>query len=389
MQLMDAIEQAGVEISNVTQWCRDHGVDRRTFYRHRARIRAEGAWRARSRRPHHSPNATAEQVVALIVELREQLAPDNGADVIRDRVSELADMPESAAYGRPVPSRATINRILQRHGKLVRNPRKRPKSSYRRFTYARPRDCYQIDGTQIALAGGGTAVVVEVLDDCTRTLVATHVAARETAHAAVTAFEHAVAEYGAPALVLADNGAAFTSRYRHTDAPPGQFERAVTACGTRLIHSSPYHPQTCGKVERHHHTFQQWLTHQPAPATLDDLATLAKNYRHHYNDRRHSALPHRATPTQAWQTAPAHGAPTDLPRQTEATLHTRTVDKNGQIRLNRTMKLFIGRGYARTSITIIRDHDHITAYTDTGTPIGHTHLNHHHTWQGSLTPTTH
>lgn len=388
MQLMDATLQVPVKMPNVAQWCRDHGVDRRTFYRHRARIRADGEWQPRSRRPHHSPNATGEEVVALIVQVREELVPDNGADAIRDRLAELVGMPESVVYGRSVPSRATINRVLQRHGKLATNPRKRPKSSYRRFTYARPRDCYQIDGTQITLAGGGTAVVVEVLDDCTRTLVAAHVAARETAQAAVTAFEHAVAEYGAPALVLADNGAAFTSRYRHADAPPSRFERAVTAHGTRLIHSSPYHPQTCGKVERHHHTFQQWLAYRPAPATLDELATLAKTYRHHYNtERRHSALPQRATPAEAWNTAPAHGAPTDLPRQTEATIHTRTVGKNGQIRLNNKLRLFIGRGYARTPITIIRNHDHITAYTTTGHPIGHTHLNHHHTWQGSLTPT--
>ncbi|MCP2203771.1 hypothetical protein LX90_007981, partial [Lentzea flava] len=37
MQLMDAMHAAGIQISNVSEWCRTHGVDRRTFYRHRAR----------------------------------------------------------------------------------------------------------------------------------------------------------------------------------------------------------------------------------------------------------------------------------------------------------------------------------------------------------------
>jgi putative transposase len=35
---MDATIEAGVRVTNVTQWCRDNGVDRRTFYRRRARI---------------------------------------------------------------------------------------------------------------------------------------------------------------------------------------------------------------------------------------------------------------------------------------------------------------------------------------------------------------
>jgi transposase InsO family protein len=117
--------------------------------------------------------------------------------------------------------------------------------------FAQPRDCYQIDATEVTLAGGGTAVVFDVLDDCTRRLVACYAAPRETAHAAVTAIGKAVTACGAPGLVLCDNGAAFTHRLIKPGAGASQFARAVTTAGSRLIHSSPYHPQTCGKVERH------------------------------------------------------------------------------------------------------------------------------------------
>ena len=51
MRLMDATLAAGVKLGNVSHWCRVNGVDRRTYYRHRQRIGAEGRWQQRSRRP--------------------------------------------------------------------------------------------------------------------------------------------------------------------------------------------------------------------------------------------------------------------------------------------------------------------------------------------------
>ncbi len=212
MQLMDAMFAAGAEVPNVSEWCRVNGVDRRTFYRHRARARAEGQWRPRSRRPKTIPHTTSELVVAEIVRLRQELAPDNGADFIRDELVVIAAATGWGARGWRVPARATINRILARRGLLETNPRKRPRSSWRRFSYAQPRDCYQIDATETTLADSTKVVIFDVLDDCTRTLVACHAATGETTAAAIAAFTAAVIEYGAPALALSDNGSAFTSR---------------------------------------------------------------------------------------------------------------------------------------------------------------------------------
>jgi hypothetical protein len=147
MRLMDATLQVGVPIQNVAEWCRANGVNERTFYRHRARVAAEGAWTERSRRPLRSPTGTDAWLVAGILALCVKLKPDNGADNILADLLEQAQRPDWPAR-LPVPSRATINRILGRHDLLVRNPKKRPKSSWRRFAYARPRDCFQIDGTE-------------------------------------------------------------------------------------------------------------------------------------------------------------------------------------------------------------------------------------------------
>jgi putative transposase len=236
----------------------------------------------------------------------------------------------------------------------------------------------------VKLAGGQPAVVFEVLDDCTRLLAACQVADAETAAGAVTAIRAAAAACGAPGIVLCDNGSAFTGGPRARGAGASAFARAVTALGARLIHSSPYHPQTCGKAERHHQTLKRWLATQPAPATLAGLQTLLDAYQDYYNTRRHHTAI-STTPRHAWDTAPSHGGPGHLPRQDDATIHTLTVRGNGTVGLS-GRSILISRTRAGTTITAIRDNGHVTIYTPDGTPLGHLHLDHSKTYQGPLTP---
>lgn len=369
MTAMDALLAAGVKIDNVQRWCRDNGVNPRTFYRHRARVEAEGVWRPRSSRPHHSPGITPADLDAWICKLRVDLGIDNGADQIRD---ELQRIHAATGPAWSVPSRSTINRVLDRHELLDRNPAKRPRCSWRRFCYAQPRDCYQIDATNVALAGGRLVAVFDVLDDCTRMLVACHAAPRETADAAVAAIARAFADHGPPAIVLSDNGTAFTHRRQHDNAGPSRFAHAVHQHGTRLIHASPYHPQTCGKVERHHQTLKKWLHAQPhQPRTLRQLQHLLDSYRDYYNQRRrHSALPGRTTPHHAWTSAPHHGGPHTLPTQTDATIHRPRVSDTGTIRVGLS-RIGVGAAWRGQTLTAIRDGDHITVYTPDGHPLGH------------------
>jgi len=321
MNLLDAQLAAGVRV-NAAEFARVHGVSVRTVYRHQARIRAEGEWRQRSRRPRSSPRVTPPDLDAWICKLRVELGPDNGADFIRDA---LIDLHAATHPAWSVPARSTINRVLDRHDLPTRNPAKRPRSSLRRFAYARPRDCYQIDATELKLHDGTPAVVFDVLDDCTRTLVACHATTAETAQGAITAIRQAFTAYGAPAIVLSDNGTAFTSRLTR----PGTistFVQCLLEHQVRPINSSPYHPQTCGKVERHHQTLKKWLSTQPTPGTLAGLQTLLDIYRHYYNtERRHSGPPtaqhprpgldrHRQPRRAGQPTHPNRRHPAPLPR---------------------------------------------------------------------------
>lgn len=375
MKLMDATLQVGASIENVAEWCRVNGVNERTFYRHRKRIVAEGAWTEHSRRPRRSPDASSEWLVERVVALRGELAPDNGADNILAALAEQATGPGWPA-GQTVPCRATVNRILGRKNLLDRNPRKRPKRSWRRFAYARPRDCYQIDGTEHTLADGTVVVAIDMIDDCSRVWVASHVVAAETSDAAIAALQGAVAEFDAPGLVLADNGSAFTGRVgsKPNLTRPGRFTAAVTALGARLIHSSPYHPQTLGKCERLHQTADKLLAHfydGPA-ASIAELQARLDAVRAHYNDvRRHSAV--RGTPRQAWDTAPEHGGPEHLPIQTDASVHQLTVIPHGTVTLGPHL-IRLGARHGGKQVTALVNGPRATFYDLDGEPLGHVTL---------------
>jgi putative transposase len=350
---------------------------RSTAYRHKKRIEELGRWEPLSTRPksrpdHQTPPQVEAEIVQLRQELDEQPGQDCGADNVRYYLQQIAALEDWAERGWRVPSRATIHKIMKRHGLVRPEPQKRPKSSYRRFAYARPRDCYQIDATEVRLAGGAKAVVFEVLDDCTRLLVATLAWEVENAAGAIAAITRAFDRFGVPALVLADNGSAFTCRTRSTGA--SRFTRMVTAAGARLIHSSPYHPQTCGKVERRHRTFKAWLHAQPVPpANLAELQAVCDSYRAWYNTgRRHSAW--NKPPQQAWDDAPALGGPGQLPVQRDAQIKVLTVFSNGDIRLSSPTVVSVGRAHAGTQVTVLLDGDHVTIYSPRGDALGHLHI---------------
>ena len=382
MRLLDAALVAaltqGVDVfdGDFKRWCRVNKIPRSTAYRHRKRVAELGRWVPGSTRPqtragHATPVEVETEIVRLRLELVEEPGADCGADNVRYLLQQTAALDGWAARGWTVPCRATIHKIMKRHGLVVAEPKKRPKSSYRRFAYARPRDCYQIDATQTKLADGTTVVVFEVLDDCTRVLVATMAWDIENAAGAIAAIQRAFTDYGVPGLVLSDNGTAFTSRL--TRGGTSRFTRAVRAAGARLIHSSPYHPQTCGKVERHHRTFKGWLADQPAPTSLAELQALCGRYQHWYNtQRRHSVF--NTPPATAWTTTPALGGPNQLPVQHDAEVKVTRTNDTGSIRIGPVWVNLGGRSHGHQRVTVLRDHDHITVYHADGHPLGHLHI---------------
>jgi transposase InsO family protein len=183
---------------------------------------------------------------------------------------------------------STIWRVLRRRGFVVPQPHKRPRSSWIRFEAQLPNECWQSDVTHWRLADGTEVEIVNFLDDHSRLAVASRVLARATAPAVLEAFQEAGTRWGFPAAVLTDNGCVYTTWHR---GGPNVMQTEMLALGIDYRHSRPYHPQTCGKVERFHQTMKAYLAKQPRARSIRMLQTQVDRFVTYYNEVR----PHRAT----------------------------------------------------------------------------------------------
>ena len=291
----------------VAELAATHGVSRSWIYKLLARYRDEG-WAGlepRSRRPHRSPTRIADRFEDEIIALRKQLAEngyDAGAVTIQHHLTQHHD---------PAPSVPTIWRVLRARGFVTPQPHKRPRSSYIRFEADLPNECWQTDVTHVGLTGDREVEVLNIIDDHSRLCVASRALTVVTAHDVVTVFHDTAAHWGYPASMLSDNGAIFTATYRHGI---GAFESELADLGITFKHSRPYHPQTCGKVERFHQTLKRYLAKQRRPRSIRTLQAQLDVFVDYYNTvRPHRAL-NRRTPLQIYTTrTKAHPTPPAAP----------------------------------------------------------------------------
>jgi transposase InsO family protein len=348
---------------NVSRECAALPVSRTQFYKYLKRFREEGVegFFPRSRAPLTHPTETSVEVQDAIVAARKRLE-GSGLDYGATSIGwHLEDHPQDwrvpGAPQWPLPSRATINRVLVDRGQIVPTPKRRPDKS-RRFTRPARNDLWQMDGYDYKLADGAVVVVIEILDDHTRLNLACHAAVSENAADVWIAFILAVARYGLPREVLTDNGTAFNGKRRGWTS---QLEAGAAALGVRAFPSSVAHPQTCGKVERGHGTGRKWLAKQPTARTVEELQDLLDRYREIYNNRRHQSLD-GLTPNQAWVLAPVAG-PAGHPLTLPLLVTTPTVSASGCIRIDST-EVGVGRTHGGKTATVFRTGDNVTVFID-------------------------
>jgi transposase InsO family protein len=249
-----------------------------------------------------------------------------------------------------VPSVSTIWRILRREGLIVPQPQKRPRSSLIRFEAQLPNEMWQADITHWSLAGGQDTEILNVIDDHSRLFLASRAYARAKAADVAEAFRSAVALHGAPASLLCDNGAVFTARPRGGKV---LLQLEMERLGVAAKNSRPYHPQTCGKVERLHQTLKRYLAKQPQAKTLSELQGQLDAFVHYYNAIR----PHRAlggrTPLQAYSARVKARPASDAGHEPHLRVRHDRVDGQGKVSLRYDSKLHhIGLGRAHKGLPI-------------------------------------
>jgi transposase InsO family protein len=353
------------ERRSVRDVAKEHGVSKTWLYESLARYRKGGeqALVPKSRRPHHSPSQLSPAVENEIVELRKQLL-----EIIGEAGPETIHYHLTKAHRRRPPcSVSTVYRVLKRRGFITPEPHKRPKSSFVSFEASLPNQCWQMDMTHVTLKNGRKTEVLNILDDYSRLCIASVVFKVTTSADVVATFYEAAAHYGLPASVLSDNGAIFTASFR---GDRGALSTELARLGIVFRHSRPYHPQTCGKVERFHQTMKKYLVVNDKARSSAELQADLDLFSSYYNEIRPHRAKNRKTPMSAFR-ARSKARPKGHPVRDAGEFRIRhdRIDDTGKVSLRyggKLRHLGIGRKHAGTKVMLLIDDRDVRVLTSEG-----------------------
>ena len=361
--LVDAVV---MEKRSCREVARAHGVSKSWVAKLVARFR-EGGYDAiapRSRAAKRIANKSSAEVEDRVVRIRKELTDqgfDGGAHTIHYHLSLSDPSP---------PSVSTIWRVLKRRGFITPQPHKRPRSSYTTFEATLPNETWQSDVTFFELKNATKVEVVNFLDDFSRVCVASKVLGTTTAPDIVAILYEAGSAWGLPASLLTDNGCIYTAAHRHGYSA---MESELFHLGIDYKHSRPYHPQTCGKVERFHQTLKKFLRKQPPAATIAELQAQVDRFVAYYNEVRPHRAKGRKTPRSAFDSRDK-ARPTTRGGSFSREVRVRhdRIDRHGVVTIRYKSKLHhigMGRALAGTRIVLLVAGRHIRVIDRDGQPL--------------------
>ena len=299
----------------MSRLCGEFGISRPTGYLWLARYREGGvaAIEERSRRPEHSPTQTAPELETRIRALRE-VYPDWGARKLQVLLGR---------QGVELPS-STIHRVLLRLGLVREQDRHRP--AIKRFEREQPNELWLMDykGTK---NWPTSSTALSVIDDHSRYLVALEATARPEGALVRAHLERAFGECGLPEAMLMDHGIPWWNHQSFGGAT--QLSLWLMRQGIRLCFAGIRHPQTQGKVERHHGSMERALNHRGVPSENHQLWLDAFRREHNYI-RPHEALAMQ-TPASRWQPSPRRYLPNPPAWEYPEGAWTLKIDSHGTI----------------------------------------------------------
>ncbi len=199
---------------------------------------------------------------------------------------------------------------------------------------------------------GSDVEILNLIDDHSRLVLASACFSTIKAADVVETFHQAAQAYGYPATWLSDNAAVFSGESRRGKVI---IEAELENLGIRCSHSTPYHPQTCGKVERFHQTLKRFLAKQATPQSLAHLQLQLDAFCSYYNQQRPDRSLGGTTPLAAFN-ARVKAKPS-MPTVTHFRVRRDKVDRFGRVTLrylSRLRHIHVGCGYKRWPVRILR-----------------------------------
>jgi putative transposase len=122
-----------------------------------------------------------------------------------------------------------------------------------------------------------------LLDGYSRSIVHWEVRPKMEERDVETITQRALERYpGVMPRIISDNGPQFIAR---------DFKEFIRICGMTHVRTSPYYPQSNGKIERWHRSIKSECIRPGSPLSEEDTIRLIDGYVRHYNEvRLHSAI---------------------------------------------------------------------------------------------------
>jgi transposase InsO family protein len=277
----ELVRLAAKEGTNVRELCRRFEVSPTTAYKWIERAREAGETYAdRSRRPKSSPNKTAAEIEARVLELRDE-HPQWNARKLR-RLLKLESGPHA-----PLPAASTVGAILRRNGRIS-EAASEAAQKWQRFEHRAPNDLWQIDFMGHFATGQGRCHALTVLDDHSRYAIVLKACTNERGETVRAHLIDAFRRYGLPLRMNMDNGNPWGNA---SGSPYTHLTVWVMELQVGISHSRPYHPQTNGKDERLHRTVRREVVQGRWFASIDEVDLTLTRWREVYNhERPHEAL---------------------------------------------------------------------------------------------------
>lgn len=179
-------------------------------------------------------------------------------------------------------SPSSVYRVLRKAGLMDRQNVKPSRKGTGFDQPLQPHDHWHIDISYLNIAGT-FYYMCSILDGCSRYITHWEIREHMTDDDVTTILQRAREKFPeARPRIISDNGPQFIAK---------DFKEFIRICGMTHVRTSPYYPQSNGKLERYHRTIKGDCIRVRTPLSLEDARRMVQEYVEHYNQvRLHSAI---------------------------------------------------------------------------------------------------